>query len=103
VARSKQNNKTNAELTDAEWAIMRVVWENEPCAAGTVQEALKKTKDWAYSTVKTTMDRMVKKGFLDFKPSPHSKKVSIGLQISERRPMDSLSEMLASSCNKNYL
>jgi BlaI family penicillinase repressor len=65
VARSKQNNKTNAELTDAEWAIMRVVWENEPCAAGTVQEALKKTKDWAYSTVKTTMDRMVKKGFLE--------------------------------------
>jgi len=52
------------QLTEAEWAIMRVVWEHEPCAAGTVQEALEKTKGWAYSTVKTTMDRMVKKGLL---------------------------------------
>jgi predicted transcriptional regulator len=46
---------------------MRVVWEHEPCAAGTVQEELEETKGWAYSTVKTTMDRMVKKGLLDRK------------------------------------
>ena len=51
-------------LTDVEWAIMNVVWEHEPCAAGTVQEALEETHQWAYSTVKTTMDRMVVKGFL---------------------------------------
>jgi len=29
-----------------------------------VQEALADTKDWAYSTVKTTMDRMAEKGYL---------------------------------------
>jgi BlaI family penicillinase repressor len=52
------------ELTEAEWAIMKVVWEQEPCTAGTVQEMLADSKDWAYSTVKTTMDRMVEKGFL---------------------------------------
>jgi BlaI family penicillinase repressor len=51
-------------LTDAEWVIMEVVWEQEPCAAGTVQEALQPTHGWAYSTVKTTMDRMVGKGLL---------------------------------------
>jgi BlaI family penicillinase repressor len=56
--------KLRAELTEAEWTIMKVVWENEPCAAGAVQEALAKTKDWAYSTVKSTMDRMAEKGFL---------------------------------------
>jgi len=69
MARSKPNKKSeqtkfNAELTEAEWIIMKVVWENEPCAAGTVQEALANSKDWAYSTVKTTMDRMANKGFL---------------------------------------
>jgi BlaI family transcriptional regulator, penicillinase repressor len=52
------------ELTEAEWAIMKVVWEHQPCAAGTVQEALTTKKGWAYSTVKTTMDRMVDKGLL---------------------------------------
>jgi BlaI family penicillinase repressor len=69
MARSKPDKKSeqikfNAELTEAEWIIMKVVWENEPCAAGTVQETLLNSKDWAYSTVKTTMDRMANKGFL---------------------------------------
>ncbi len=53
------------ELTEAEWAIMKVVWEHQPCAAGTVQEALTRELGWAYSTVKTTMDRMVGKGLLE--------------------------------------
>jgi len=52
------------ELTEAEWDIMKVVWEKEPCTAGTVQEIMAMTKERAYSTVKTTMDRMVDKGFL---------------------------------------
>lgn len=51
-------------LTEAEWSIMKVVWEHQTCAAGTVQEALAEDKSWAYSTVKTTMDRMVQKGLL---------------------------------------
>ena len=51
-------------LTEAEWLVMRVVWAEEPCAAGTVQEALVDTRNWTYGTVKTTMDRMVKKGLL---------------------------------------
>ena len=57
--------KPAVELTEAEWEIMRVVWEKEPCAAGTVQEALAKSRDRAYSTVKTIMDRMTEKGFLE--------------------------------------
>jgi BlaI family penicillinase repressor len=65
MARPKPIDQSKKELTEGEWVIMKVVWENEPCAAGTVQEALTETKDWAYSTVKTTMDRMVVKGFLE--------------------------------------
>ena len=69
MVRPKANKKAerakfNTELTEAEWIIMKVVWENEPCAAGTVQDILSNSKDWAYSTVKTTMDRMANKGFL---------------------------------------
>lgn len=57
--------KLKVELFDSEWAILQAVWELEPCAAPTVQEALQKEKGWAYTTVKTLMDRMVKKGLLD--------------------------------------
>jgi BlaI family penicillinase repressor len=52
------------ELTEAEWEIIQVVWEHEPCAAPTVQEELAARKKWTYSTVKTLMDRMVTKGLL---------------------------------------
>ncbi len=56
--------KKNYELTESEWAIIQAVWENEPCAAPTVQEELETRKNWTYSTVKTMMDRMVTKGLL---------------------------------------
>ena len=56
--------KKNYELTEGEWAIIQAVWENEPCAAPTVQEQLEDQKSWTYSTVKTMMDRMVTKGLL---------------------------------------
>lgn len=62
--RKRRCDKPGVELTEAEWAIMRAVWEHQPCAAGTIQEALAASKGWAYSTVKTTMDRMVRKGLL---------------------------------------
>ena len=56
--------KKNYELTEGEWAIIQAVWDKEPCAAPTVQEALERKKEWTYSTVKTMMDRMVSKGLL---------------------------------------
>jgi len=56
--------KSGYQLTEGEWAIIRAVWEHEPCAAPTIQEALVVSKKWTYSTVKTMMDRMAAKGLL---------------------------------------
>ena len=56
--------KPSVELTEAEWAIIKAVWEHEPCAAPAIQEALHKSREWAYSTVRTLMDRMVAKRLL---------------------------------------
>jgi BlaI family penicillinase repressor len=52
------------ELTEAEWAIIKAVWDLEPCAAPSVQEHLHPSMNWTYSTVRTLMDRMVAKGLL---------------------------------------
>ncbi len=57
-------SKNTAELTEAEWAIIKTVWNLEPCAAPAVQEALADSQQWTYSTVRTIMDRMVAKGLL---------------------------------------
>ena len=51
-------------LSENEWAILEAVWELEPCTAPTIQEHLESSRNWAYTTVKTIMDRMVKKGIL---------------------------------------
>ena len=56
--------KRTVELTEAEWTIIKAVWQHEPCAAPTIQEKLHRRTDWTYSTVRTLMDRMVAKGLL---------------------------------------
>lgn len=73
------------ELTEAEWAIMKVVWQNQPCAAGTVQESLAEEKGWAYSTVKTTMDRMVNKGLLEIEKVRHVQLFSTKINKTQAR------------------
>jgi BlaI family penicillinase repressor len=57
-------SKLHVELTEAEWTIIKAVWEGEPCTAPEVQRKLERKTRWAYSTVRTFMDRMVAKGLL---------------------------------------
>lgn len=57
-------SKPSIELTSTEWAIIKAVWEKEPCTAPAIQEALFQTTQWTYSTARTLMDRMVAKGLL---------------------------------------
>jgi BlaI family penicillinase repressor len=57
-------SKNPVALTGAEWPVIKVVWEAEPCTAPIVQEKLLKSTGWTYSTVRTLMDRMVAKGIL---------------------------------------
>ncbi|HEY4414462.1 MAG TPA: BlaI/MecI/CopY family transcriptional regulator [Verrucomicrobiae bacterium] len=60
-------SKPAVELTEAEWSIIKAIWENEPCTAPIIQEKLFKPTGWTYSTVRTLMDRMVGKGVLKAK------------------------------------
>ena len=52
---------------EAEWAIIKAVWEREPCSAPAVQEAVFAETRWTYSTARTLMDRMTAKGLLTVK------------------------------------
>lgn len=56
--------KPKIELTEAEWSVIKAVWEKEPCTAPDIQQKLAKQTAWTYSTVRTLMDRMVSKGLL---------------------------------------
>lgn len=56
--------KSEIELTETEWIIIKAVWQGEPCTAPDVQRTLENQTSWTYSTVRTLMDRMVAKGLL---------------------------------------
>ena len=60
-------SKSSVELTEAEWSVIKAVWENEPCTAPAIREKLLQPTGWTYSTVRTLMDRMVAKGVLGAK------------------------------------
>lgn len=55
------------ELTPAEWAIMRVVWDKQEVIVRDVFEALSEKEGWAQTTVRTMMERLVKKGWMKHK------------------------------------
>ena len=53
-------------LTQAEWEVMKIIWDRGPLAARDVFAALPQECGWAYKTVKTLLSRLVAKGALDF-------------------------------------
>lgn len=60
--------KSNVDLPDlsrTELQILNILWKSKDgLSVREVHEQIKETFNWAYSTTKTTMDRMVKKGLL---------------------------------------
>ena len=52
------------DLTKAEFDILRIIWKNRKLSVREVHDQVTATHDWAYSTTKTIMDRMVRKRLL---------------------------------------
>jgi BlaI family penicillinase repressor len=51
-------------LTPVELDIMKAVWRTSPITVREVQEAIRPSRNFAYTTVMTMMDRMFHKGLL---------------------------------------
>ena len=52
------------KLSDTEWTVMNEVWRRSPVSARDVLEAVEGDTEWAYTTVKTILSRLVDKGAL---------------------------------------
>jgi predicted transcriptional regulator len=50
------------KITEAESEVMQVLWRRQPLAAEDVVEALGPTQDWQEATVKTLLNRLLRKG-----------------------------------------
>jgi BlaI family penicillinase repressor len=53
-------------ISDAEWEVMNVVWDDAPVGAADVVARLSATTDWSEPTIKTLLGRLVKKGALAY-------------------------------------
>ena len=49
------------KLTEAEWLIMNALWDKYPATARDIAQRLPKGVNWAYTTIKTMLARLVDK------------------------------------------
>ena len=59
-------------ISDAEWQVMQVLWERAPRSASDVVQALHGTVPWSPRTVKTLLNRLVKKKAIGFEQDGRS-------------------------------
>lgn len=50
------------QISDAEWEVMKTVWEGDGLTAGQVVERVAAEQKWKPRTTKTLLNRLVKKG-----------------------------------------
>jgi BlaI family transcriptional regulator, penicillinase repressor len=56
------------KISDSEWEVMNLVWKEPGVSSSRVVEVLSAQKDWRSRTVRTLLDRLVKKGALKTVP-----------------------------------
>ncbi|MDR0311877.1 MAG: BlaI/MecI/CopY family transcriptional regulator [Acidobacteriota bacterium] len=54
------------KISDAEWLVCRVLWRRSPLAAGEIIDQLTSETDWSPRTIKTLLNRLIKKNVLGF-------------------------------------
>ena len=64
--------KAVPHVTEAEWEVMKVLWKGSPRLAQDIIGELASTKKWAPSTIKTLLNRLIRKGALRFEKSGKS-------------------------------
>jgi len=59
-------SKKSPTISDAEWEVMQAVWDSAPLTANDVVDRIADKNQWSPRTVKTLLNRLVKKGALGF-------------------------------------
>lgn len=59
-------------ISESEWQVMKVLWASAPQTGNQVVEALADSTSWSPKTIKTLLNRLVKKKALGFKKQGRS-------------------------------
>ncbi len=55
-------------ISDAEWAVLRVLWARQEASGADIVGTLQETTTWKPTTIKTLLSRLVKKRAVGFRP-----------------------------------
>ncbi|MBU3142718.1 BlaI/MecI/CopY family transcriptional regulator [Clostridium sp. CF012] len=55
-----------SKISNSEWEVMKCVWGNDICTANEIVDALSKNIDWKANTIRTLINRLVKKEVLGY-------------------------------------
>lgn len=55
------------QISDAEWEVMKVIWEKSPITANEVIDELSDSTAWNHRTIRTLLNRLVKKKAVGFR------------------------------------
>ena len=58
--------KTLPQISEAEYAVMKIVWKYAPVSTNEITEKLLQTTSWSPKTIQTLIKRLVKKGALTY-------------------------------------
>lgn len=54
------------KIADSEWEIMKIIWKSPNITSTEIIKDVQKTKDWKASTIKTLINRLLKKEVIGF-------------------------------------
>lgn len=55
-----------SKISNAEWKVMKIIWDNSEITSADVVQALKDKVDWKPATVKSLINRLLKKKVISF-------------------------------------
>ncbi|MCI8298989.1 MAG: BlaI/MecI/CopY family transcriptional regulator [Lachnospiraceae bacterium] len=58
--------KTLPQISEAEFEVMKIVWEHAPISTNEITDYLVKTTSWSPKTIQTLIKRLVNKGVLTY-------------------------------------
>jgi BlaI family penicillinase repressor len=67
TARKNKPIRALPKISDAEWLVMKILWERGPQTTNQVVAALAEQTPWKPKTIQTLLSRLAHKGALEFK------------------------------------
>lgn len=60
------------KISDAEWEVMKLIWKDSPLTSEEIVASLSDKTDWSPATIKTYINRLLKKGALGYEKDGRS-------------------------------